>query len=245
MTSADGTYTCPIARNRNVLLDRYGVVIFDLFHTLTSQAVLTKTKGTSELLGVSRQAWNDQLLLYSEDRLRGKIRDQHEIIEKMAHAIDPAIPDAVIRQAAENRIQRFRYALQHIEESTLDMLRRLLDNGKTLGLISNGDFNEFIGWQTSPLRRYFQHAIFSCDVGYVKPEREIYELCMKKLGVNPAQCLYVGDGGSNELQGAHLCGMTTVLTIRVIKDLWPDKIDERRKHADHEINIWDELFSLP
>jgi putative hydrolase of the HAD superfamily len=220
-------------------------VIFDLFHTLTSLAVLKKTKGTNEMLGVSRQAWNDQLLLYSEDRLRGKMRDQYEIIEKMAHAIDPAIPDTVIEQAAEIRLQRFQYALQHIERSTLDMLQRLSESEKILGLISNGDVNEFDGWQTSPLRPFFRHAVFSCDVGYVKPEREIYTLCLKKLGVRPAQCLYIGDGGSNELQGAHACGMTTVLTIRVIKDLWPDKVDMRRKYADHEIDAWDELFSLP
>ncbi len=197
------------------------------------------------MLGVSRQAWNDQLLLYSEDRLRGKIRDQYEIIERMAHAIDPAIPDAVIRQAAENRIQRFHYALQHIEESTLDMLQRLLKREKILGLISNGDANEFTGWHTSPLRPFFHYAVFSCDVGYMKPEREIYELCLKKLGVKPAHCLYIGDGGSNELQGAQSCGMTTVLTIRVIKDLWPGKVDMRRRYADHEIDAWDELFSLP
>lgn len=220
-------------------------MVFDLFHTLTSSAVLHQTKGTSEILGVSRAAWNDQLLLYSEDRLRGKMRDQYEIIKKMAHAIDPAISDAVIRQAAENRIHRFHYALQHIAQSTLDMLEQLVDSGKVLGLISNGDVNEFTGWQTSPLRQYFQCAVFSCDVGYVKPEQEIYELCVKKLGVEPADCLYVGDGGSDELRGAKAYGMATVITIRVIKDVWPEKIDERRRYADHEIDAWDEFFALP
>lgn len=228
-----------------MLLDRYTTVIFDLFHTLTSSAaVLKKTKGTSEILGVPRNAWNDQLLLYSEDRLRGKIKDQFEIIETMAHAIDPAIPDTVIRQAAENRIRRFHYALQHIEQPTLDMLQKLNHEGKILGLISNGDVNEFTGWQTSPLRHYFHDAIFSCDVGYVKPEKEIYELCMKNLGVNPADSLYIGDGGSDELHGAKTCGMTTILTVRVIKDLWPEKIDKRRSHADYEIAGWNELFAL-
>lgn len=231
--------------NKKLLLDRYTAVIFDLFHTLTSSAaVLKKTKGTSEILGVPRNAWNDQLLLYSEDRLRGNLRNQYEIIERMAHAIDPAIPDSIIRQAAENRIHRFHYALQHIEQPTLDMLQQLKDRGKVLGLISNGDVNEFTGWQTSPLRQYFRYAVFSCDVGYVKPEKEIYELCMKKLQVNQMDCLYIGDGGSDELRGAKACGMTTVLTTRVIKDLWPEKIDKRRSCADYEIDAWDGLFAL-
>lgn len=228
-----------------MLLDRYAVAIFDLFHTLTSGAGLRKTRGTSEILGVSREAWNDQLLFYSEDRLRGKLRDQYRIIEKMAHAIDPTIPDAIIRQAAENRIHRFRYALQHIEQPTLNMLQRLHEAGKKLGLVSNGDVNEFTGWNSSPLKKYFSAVVFSCDVGYMKPERTIYDLCLEKLGVIARDCLYIGDGGSDELRGARSCGMTTVLTIRVIKDLWPEKIGTRRPYADHEIDTWDELFSIP
>jgi len=48
-------------------------VIFDLFHTLTS---LESTWGdnrptTSMILGVSKEAWNEQLLERSRERLTG------------------------------------------------------------------------------------------------------------------------------------------------------------------------------
>ncbi len=199
-------------------------------------------RGTSEILGVSREDWNRQLLFYSEDRLRGRMKDPFEIIRKMAHAMDARIPEDVIREAANSRAARFRHALKHIEPSTIHALRTLKTIGKLTGLVSNGDLNEISGWDDSPLKQYFDSAIFSCCVGYIKPEREIYEMCLNELGVLPGESLYVGDGNCDELRGAKEIGMTTVLTIRVIKKIWPERIDGRKKYADYEIDELKELF---
>lgn len=224
-------------------LEKYRAVIFDLFHTLTSaDALRAPGRGTSEVLGVAREDWNKQLLVYSDDRLRGKITDPFVIIERMAHAIDPAIPDKTIKEAVKNRIERFRYALINIEDSTLDTLQELRETGKLIGLISNADVNEVIGWEDSPLKQYFNSAVFSCQVGYVKPDREIYERCLKELNVRPEECIYVGDGGSNELKGARDVGMKTVLNTHVIRQLWPERTAEARVHADYAIDEIKELI---
>jgi FMN phosphatase YigB (HAD superfamily) len=45
----------------------------------------------------------------------------------------------------------------------------------------------------------------------VKPEPEIYRLAMRNLSVGPADCIFVGDGGSEELRGARDLGITTVM----------------------------------
>jgi putative hydrolase of the HAD superfamily len=225
-------------------LEEYHSIIFDLFHTLTSADVVRLPgKGTSEILGVSRADWNRQLLSYSDDRLRGWVTDPFEIIEKMAHAIDPQIPAGVIKEAVENRIERFRYALSNIEDTTIDTLTKLKRAGKLLGLISNADVNEIAGWEDSPLRRYFNSVIFSCNVGYVKPEKEIYEIALKELGVEGEYVLYVGDGGSDELSGAKKAGMKTVLTTHVIAQLWPERIEEAKQHADYVIRDLAELVA--
>ena len=224
-------------------LKPYHAVIFDLFHTLTSaDAVRLPGKGTSEMLGVSREDWNRQLLMHSMDRLRGKITDPYTIIERMAHAIDPAIAQEVIKKAVANRIERFRHALINIEASNLDTLQRLKHMGKMLGLISNADVSEIAGWQSSPLKQYFDKVVFSCQIGFVKPEREMYGICISGLGAVSQECLYVGDGGSDELKGAHDVGMKTVLTIHVIKQLWPERIPTARMHADHVIDRIAELI---
>jgi putative hydrolase of the HAD superfamily len=223
---------------------KYLAVIFDLFHTLTSADALRQPgRGTSEILGVSREAWNEQLLRNSDGRLRGKIRDPFMIIAQMARVIDHTISDETIKEAVENRIKRFRYALMNIEDSTRLTLRGLKRAGKTLCLVSNADVNEITGWDDSPLKPFFDYAIFSCQVGYVKPEKEIYERALKELGVGARHVLYVGDGGSDELRGAKEMGMDTVLTTHVIRQFWPDRIIKARQYADFEINELTELVS--
>ena len=218
-------------------LGSYRAVVFDLFHTLTSVTALrVPGKGTSKVLGVSREDWDAQLLLFSQDRLRGKMTDPFQIMEQMAHNIDPGIPDHVIEEAVRNRIERFEYALINIEAKTIDTLKRLKQIGKLLGLVSNADINEISGWQSSPLKDLFDAVVFSCRVGFVKPEPEIYAVVLSELDVRPEHVLYVGDGGSDELMGAKDMGMTTVLTTHVIKEFWPERIVKARKHADYEID---------
>lgn len=225
-------------------LDLYRAVVFDLFHTLTSVTALrVPGKGTSKVLGVSREDWNEQLLRFSQDRLRGKMTDPFRIMEQMAHNIDPNIPNHVIEEAVRNRIERFEYALINVEPQTIDTLKKLKQMGKLLGLVSNADVNEISGWQKSPLKSFFDVVVFSCRVGFVKPEPEIYAIAVSELNVKPEDVLYVGDGGSDELRGAKDMGMTTVLTKHVIKEFWPERIVRAREHADFEIDgIADLLF---
>lgn len=227
------------------VIGQYRVILFDLFHTLTSVET-TKAPGrrTSAILGVSQEEWNDQLHLYSKDRLSGKIKDPFEIIKRMARAIKPDISDKMIKEAIDNRISRYRYSLLNIPVMIVDTLKQLKSRGKRLGLISNADVTEKYGWDDSPIREYFDCSIFSCDVGYVKPDKEIYELCLKNLGVLPCDSMFVGDGGSDELKGAKALGITTVLTTHVIKYLWPEKIKFARKFADFRIDELSEILKI-
>ena len=45
----------------------------------------------------------------------------------------------------------------------------------------------------------------------LKPDPGIYQLACERLGVQPSGCLYIGDGGSNELTGATKVSMDAVL----------------------------------
>jgi len=217
-------------------------VTFDLFHTLVS-FVSSKTPGrhTSEILGVQQDQWNDLLFNSSEERLRGKIKDPVEIIGRLARKIKPEISDKIIIEAAKSRIERFRRCLVDVDKDLLEVLSVLRSHGKKIGLISNADVTEVAGWKDSSLRQLFDAAIFSCYVGYMKPEKEIYEECLRTLEVSPEEAIFVGDGGSNELKGAKELGMTTVMTTGIIEKIWPEKIDERKDFADYIIRDLKEL----
>jgi len=217
-------------------------ILFDLFHTLTKvESSWSDGPPTCEMLGVSKEAWNEQLLEKSRERLTGEVNDPVLIIRKMAHSIDPSIPEEIIKKAVDNRIKRFYDALINIPQETLEVLAILKSRKKKIGLISNADVAEIVGWKRSPVTHLFDSVVFSCKVGCVKPEPEIYNICMEELSAEPNQCLFVGDGGSRELEGAKNLGITTVMITGIISEIWPDKIDARKKYADYVIERLNEL----
>jgi putative hydrolase of the HAD superfamily len=218
-------------------------VFFDLFHTLTApESEWLKTPVTSDVLGIPRKAWDDQLQNKSRFRLVGEIRDPYEILAMMARAVKPDIPDNLIKKAVENRIRRFESALLHIPGVNIRTLDALKKSGKKIGLISNAEPSEIIAWSKSPAAKFFDDAVFSCDVGWMKPESEIYCLAMERLGVMPDESIFVADGACRELEGAKNVGMTTVMVTGVMKELWHDEIGIRGHHADYIIEALDELI---
>jgi len=218
-------------------------IFFDLFHTLVSvepnQAI---GPGTPDILGVTAEEWNHQLLECSEERLIGEMTDPHEIISSMARALNPEISDDIIAHAVIERRKRFTRALENVPLNTLNVLAELGERGKKLALISNADVLEAGAWETGPMAKHFNETLFSCHVGYAKPAHEIYQMGMERVGLSSNKCLFIGDGGSNELSGAQQCGITTVMMTGIIKELWPEKIDEQIPSADFVIKDLNELL---
>jgi putative hydrolase of the HAD superfamily len=56
----------------------------------------------------------------------------------------------------------------------------------------------------------FEAAIFSCDVGLVKPEPAIYRLCLEKLKAAPGECVFLDDYSIN-VEGARAAGINALL----------------------------------
>ena len=77
----------------------------------------------------------------------------------------------------------------------------------------------------------------------MKPDREIYELVLEHLNVKANECMFVGDGGSNELKGAKTVGMRTVFT-----EALDVKCDEKRarimEDADYHIKEFREISRI-
>lgn len=218
-------------------------VLFDLFHTLTA---LETTWGdgrpfTYQALGVSKQAWDEQLHKNSHDRLIGKQTDAVAIVAGMARAIDPTISEEVIRAATANRIARFSDALIHMPLGTGQVIAALKSSGKRIGLISNADVMEVAAWSQCPFAALFDSAIFSCAVGCAKPEPEIYRISLRELGIKAGEAVFVGDGGGGELRGARAVGLTTVMITGIIRELWPERIDPLQRDADYVIEHLTEL----
>jgi HAD superfamily hydrolase (TIGR01509 family) len=59
----------------------------------------------------------------------------------------------------------------------------------------------------------FDVIVFSEEVGFRKPQPEIFLHALNELGVNPENAMFVGDRLDTDVQGAALVGMATVQAL--------------------------------
>ncbi len=65
-------------------------------------------------------------------------------------------------------------------------------------------------FQKAELQRYFDEVITSGEVGFAKPEPEIYELAADRLGVRCDECVFTDDR-ERFCEGAQATGMKTIV----------------------------------
>ena len=75
-----------------------------------------------------------------------------------------------------------------------------------LGLLSNGSrLPETVG-----LAGYFESVVFAQDHRVAKPDKGIFEVVERELGLGPEVCVLVGDHPVNDVAGAHGAGWRSV-----------------------------------
>lgn len=220
-------------------------ILFDLFHTLVDVGSAPGTPGryTADILGVSREAWHHACFSDAHDIVSPT--EHRQVLKRIAHSIDPTISDALIEEAVTERAERFRYTLLNVDEDVLATLEALVRRGYRLALVSNASSGEVEAWSESPLARFFTEAIFSCECGHKKPQAAIYHAALEGVQGTVADAVFVGDGGSNEHEGAKALGLINILTTQFIRHrIADDHLQQRRQHVSHEIAHLRELPDL-
>ena len=212
-------------------------VLFDLFHTLANvpPPATVGEPTVPEILGVPAAEF--QRHYYDEDTLGrciGRIHDDVEAMRLVARSIDPAVTEEKILAAVASRRRRFEMALVRVETPIIAALDRLASAGVRTALVSDAGADDVFCWPRSPLRERLHAAVFSYELGVRKPDARIYRHALDALGARPEDTLFVGDGGSDEHRGARAVGMQAVFVTRFLRQWWPDKVEERRAHADWE-----------
>jgi putative hydrolase of the HAD superfamily len=190
-------------------------VVFDLYGTLIDDAPPDDYQRflvrTAQAIGADPERFHAAWREHDVARYTGSIESCFEKI-----CADVGVVD--FRAALDLRLERMRRVLvpRYDAVATLEALR---GRGLRLGMISNAT-SEISGlWAESALAPLFDAALFSADEGMMKPDPRLYRRAAQLLGVEPGECLFVGDGAYRELQGAEAVGMTAVL-IRAPYDEW-------------------------
>jgi len=219
-------------------------VFFDLFFTLIVP-VYSNGRNEYDVLGMTANEWEkyaEDKILYKK-RALGKITDENEIIEEIINIMPYDVSQKQKEEILCLRQERMRQALQMVDDKIIKTITEIHNQSIKIGLISNADKMDRKSWEESPLSKVFDDAVFSCDVGFLKPDVAIYNLAMKRMHAKDGQAVFVGDGGSDELTGAKNAGMITVFTEYLEKKEDPIK-SKLVEGANYHIDDFGELLMI-
>ena len=185
-------------------------VIFDMYETLITHynSPLYFGAEMAQDAGIPKEKFYYLWRGLDHERTIGKI-ELEELLERILRE-NGCYSKACLNELVAKRVAAKEECFKHLHNEIIPMLSKIRERGLCVGLISNcyGEEAEVI--RKSELFPFFDEVYLSCEQGVAKPDKEIFRRCMRDLAVKPEECLYIGDGGSEELETARALGMKAV-----------------------------------
>jgi len=188
-------------------------VIFDFWGTLVPNFSLSEHKAVlgkmADLMGAPQEAFVQQWLDTVVPRMTGEFPSVHANVEAICATLSVPFDAESCEQAVQ---ERYTYERVHItpRSTALATLSEIRQRGLKIGLISDCSIELPDLWRETEFAPLFDVTTFSAVARIKKPNPKIYQMTADQLGITCADCLYVGDGGSNELAGALAVGMRPI-----------------------------------
>jgi putative hydrolase of the HAD superfamily len=195
---------------RGVISDFGGVLTNRLIEAFA--AFQNETGISTEQLGRGMQRVAERDGEYPLFRLeRGEISER-DFLEDLSWGLEPELG----HRPTLHRFREIYFDALHANEPMLDLMRELRGRGYRMAILTNNvrEWEEL--WRSKlPLDEIFELIVDSAWVGLRKPEPQIYQLTLERLGgLQPKQCLFVDDNELN-VAAADELGM---LAIRFVSN---------------------------
>ena len=196
------------------IVTRISAVVFDMFGTLTvslpKAAWDEQKRACAAPLRLPEDAWIAALDASWDERLTGAFGSLSETFRVVATRAGRVPTEEQLAEAVAARYAAYRanQALRPEAPATLGALRA---EGHKIALVSDCTHELADQWDDLELAEHFDATVFSCHEGTRKPDPRLFLAAAERLGVPPGACVYVGDGGGDELAGSARVGMTPVL----------------------------------
>jgi putative hydrolase of the HAD superfamily len=189
-------------------------VLFDLYDTLVSSDWASWRTLVAGLMGVSERVADDAFAATRRARNRGDLPNEEAEMRAVIEATgveDP--PIEVVRSLAtvQFEFQRDRVAL---EPEVREVVGALRDRGVRTAIVSNCSRSTSITVERLGLDELVDAIVLSFEVHTMKPEPQIYEFALERLGgIAPEDALFVDDQVAF-CDGARRLGIDTRLLLR-------------------------------
>lgn len=183
------------------------LVIFDMYETIITHYAcpLYFSAEMAADMKIPVETFRETWRATEKERSTGKISFE-EIIDKIMRD-NNCFSQTVFDEICRKRMATKRLCFEYLHPEIIPMFENLKKHEKNIALISNCFSEEAVAIRESKVSKYFDEMFLSYEQGVVKPDFEIYRRCIEKFGVNSNECIYVGDGGSYELEAARDCGI--------------------------------------
>ena len=189
----------------------YKAVIFDLFETLITEwghKKYTKREMCSDL-GVEKEIFDTYWEEKEEERYLGNI-DFRDSLLYVCEKTGKQVEESTLSEILDKRIETKSQCFEFVDPDVYRLLEELKSAGFRLAIVSNCSMEDVKVIRQSRIYEYFDQIVLSYEVNLQKPDVRIYQKAAGLLGVAAEECVFVGDGGSKELEGAKAAGMKAI-----------------------------------
>ena len=193
--------------------DRITTVISDFGGVLTTPLIQSFAAVQDET-GVQFEELGDAMTRIQEEDGRHPLFEletgrlsETDFLRKLGDALEPALG----HRPELHRFREIYFDALHPNEPMIDLMRQAKERGYRMGLLTNNVREWEPVWRTMlPVDEIFEVVVDSGFVGCRKPDREIYDLTLERMGgPSPEECLFIDDTDVNCTTATEL-GMSAV-----------------------------------
>lgn len=206
-----------MSQQPDLLFDAGGVLVFPNFERLAklgAQAGIPTT--AQELAAQHTRMFHDFDAYVAQHRQFPKIDYFYDLFHRVTPSAEKAQAARQIAQKASQEEHLWATTQPWVSAS----LSKLKKQGFQMAVISNSEGSVEQILQDLDLRKFFEIVIDSHVVGVEKPDPQIFEIALERLGWNRTEALYVGDIFYVDVWGANQAGLGAVHLDKM--DLYKD-----------------------
>jgi HAD superfamily hydrolase (TIGR01549 family) len=150
-------------------------------------------------------------------RATGQVRCAAECAAEILHVLGVMAPGSVLEEVGAV-YRRFVQGGLVPYPGVVETLSDIRARGVRVALLTDCSTETADHWESTALAPLVDAAVFSCRTGLRKPDPRLFQLACEALGAEVGRTLYLGDGGSDELNGAAKAGLDAVQIVWKTED---------------------------